>query len=137
MMPSWCHCGTATHPSESTSMLLSIPRTDATSRALVVPSTSLQPLKTTVSLCLQPVLCSLGYISPPPLYLLCMSQWNPTPKVLGRDGGRPRLSIEHLSMGSIRGRVHTLLKCDASAQSEPLREGEVHGRTGGGTWRAT
>lgn len=31
----------------------------------------------------------LSYISPPLLYLLCMSQWNPTPSVPGMAGGRP------------------------------------------------
>ncbi len=115
MMPSWCQCVMATHPSKSSSarVLLPTPRTDTPSRALVVPSTTVAApglLKLITHFSLSCTLweravtvaaVALGYISPALLHLLCMSRWNPTPSVLGRDRGRPLPRNEHLSMGSI------------------------------------
>lgn len=123
MMPSWCQCVMATHPSKSsTQVLLPIPRTDTPSRALVVPSSTLAAAWTFLKLILHFVyslscvlweravtvaVVVLSYISPPMLYLLCMSQWNPTPPVLRRDGGRPLPKNEHLLTGSIWSRECT------------------------------
>lgn len=41
----------------------------------------------------------LGFISPPLLYLLCMSRWNPTPSVLGRNTARPVPRKERIATG--------------------------------------
>lgn len=121
MMPSWCQCVTSSHPSKSsTPVRPPIPRTDTPLQSISGCKAACTCFKQTLHFVLG-LSCALwetdltvaavllGCISPPLLYILCMSQWNPTPSVSGRDGARPLPRNEHLSMG----RVHTQLKCDA------------------------
>lgn len=135
MMPSRCQRVMASHPSKSsTPAVLPIPRTDNLPRASVMPRTPPQQpgsVKTNNSLLLQPVLYSLGErcygarLNFPSTALSFMHE-----------------SVEHNSMGSGEGqrqaspqerapidrqhlkrRVHTLVKCDASASGSPGRQG--------------